>query len=194
MSHAESCYFVCPRHEHGDSFSQAVLSFGYIAWQIRRYESPCSKAMRDAFRLSVIVGKAAFIVAAGLCALMLGIFSLGFDPQAKSVWLEILVVGAVFLPIGVATGWIFRKLKTVYSHREARAVSTAFGVFTPVSLVVSVFLTEITGGYAEMLAGPHAALIGVFAGLVVLTGFLSFLVCILVLRVTQLCIDVEQQD
>jgi|ERR1700722_2359436 len=150
--------------------------------------------MRDAFRLSVIVGKAAFIVTAGCCALMLGIISLWSDPQDKSVGLVILVAVAVFLPIGAATVWIFRKLQTVYSRREARAVSTAFGVFSPVSLVVSVVLSEITGGYAEMLAGPHGFLIGVFAGLVVLTGLLSFLVCVLVLRVTQLIISVEQGD
>jgi hypothetical protein len=149
--------------------------------------------MREAFRLSVIVGKAAFIVTAWWCALMIGIFSSGYDPQANSVVLEILVVVAVFLPIGIATGWIFRKLQTVYSRREARAVSTAFGVFTPVSLAVSIVLAQLPGGYAEMLAGPHAVLVGVFAGLAVLTGFLSFLVCILVLRVTQLSISVERE-
>jgi hypothetical protein len=148
--------------------------------------------MRDAFRLSIIVGKAAFLVSAGYCALIFGIISLRSDPQDKSVGLVILVAAAVFLPIGAATAWIFRKLQTVYSRREARAVSTAFGLFTPVSLVVSIVLAEIMGGYAEILAGPHAVLIGVFTGLVVLTGFLDFLVCIVVLRVTQLTIRVEQ--
>jgi hypothetical protein len=156
--------------------------------------SNAPKPMRDAFRLSVIVGKAALIVTAGFCALMLGIFSSGFNPQLKSVGVGILVAVAVFLTIGVATGWMFRKLRTVYPRREARAVSTAFGVFTPASLVVSVVLAQIPGGYAEMLAGPHFALIGVFVGLVGVTGFLSVLLCALVLRVTQLIISVEQSD
>jgi hypothetical protein len=157
-------------------------------------EKPCSKAMSDAFRLLVIVGKAAFLVTAGLCALMLGIFSLGFDTQSKSVGLEILVAVAVFLPIGIATGWIFRKLRTVYPRREALAVSTAFGLITPGSMVVSVVLADISGGYAEMLAGPRFILVGVFVGLVAVTGFLSFIACALVLRVTQLIISVERSD
>src|SRR6266851_2799492 len=156
--------------------------------------SNAPEAMRNAFRLSVIVGKAALILTSGFCALMLGIFSLGLNPRLKSVGVGILVAVAVFLPIGVATGWMFRKLRTVYPRREARAVSTAFGVFTPISLVVSVVLAQIPGGYAEMLAGPHFAMIGVFVGLVVVTGFPSFLVCALVLRVTQLIVSVEQSD
>ena len=150
--------------------------------------------MPDTFRLLVIVAKAAFIVTAGFCALMLGVYSLRFDPQAKSVALGILAAAAVFLPIGVATGWIFRELQTVYSRREARAISTAFALFSPISLSISIILAEISGGYAEMLEGPHAVLFGVFAGLAVVTGFLNFLICVSVLRVTQLIISVEQAD
>lgn len=150
--------------------------------------------MRDVFRLSVIVGIAAVIATAGSCVLMLAIFLFGFNPDVRSGVSEIFVAVAVFLPIGVATAWMFRKLRTVYPRREARAVSTAFGIFTPVSLVVGVVLAEIPGGYAEMLAGPHFVLIGVFVGVVIVTGLLSFLVCVLVLRVTRLIISVEQSN
>src|SRR5580704_19171332 len=109
--------------------------------------------MRDAFRLFVIVGKAALIAAGGLFAVVLLLYRFGLDPDYKSAWAEILVFVACFLPLGIATIWIRRKLRTVYSPREARAVSIAFGVFTPISLGVSL-LVPIPGGYAMGLGGP----------------------------------------
>jgi hypothetical protein len=150
-------------------------------------------AMRDAVRLFVIVGKAALIVTAGAFALVWTSTQLGFDPNLKPVRGEILGALACFIPIGIATAWMLRKLLTVYPRREARAVTIAFGLFTPVSLLVSLILSEITGGYAEALAKQRFfGLIGAFVGCVVITAFLSFLVCALVLRVTRLAISVEQ--
>jgi hypothetical protein len=152
-------------------------------------------AMRDTFRLFVIVGKAALIVTIGGFALVWTSMLLGFKPDLKPVRGEILGVLLCFLPIGVATAWMFRKLLTVYPRREARAVSIAFGLFTPISLGVSLVLAEITGGYAEALAGRRFfGLIGAFIGTVVITAFLSLLVCALVIRVTRLAISVEQSD
>jgi hypothetical protein len=150
--------------------------------------------IRSAIRLSLIVGEAALIAVVGWVVLMLPIVLLGPRPEVKSVREEIFAALAVFLPIGAASGWMFGKLRAVYSRREALAVSTAFAVFTPVSLVVSIVLAEISGGFVEMLAGPHFALVGVFVSLVIVTGFLSILVCSLVLRVTNLIISVEQSD
>jgi hypothetical protein len=153
--------------------------------------------MRDAFGLFVIVGKATLIVAGGFCALMLTLFLFGLKlDEQKSTWIELLaLVVTVLLPIAVASGWMFRKLRTVYPRREARAVSTAFGLFTPVSLCVSMLVGEITGGYAQILVGPmFFGLIGALVGAVAMTAFLSFLICASVLRVTRLAISVEQSD
>ena len=148
--------------------------------------------MSDTFRLFVIVGKAALIVTTGCFALVLASMMLGFKPDIKPIEGQILGVVACFIPIAVATAWIYRKLRAVYPRREARALSTAFGLFTPISLVISLVLAEITGGYAEFLAGRRFfGLIGAFMGAVLITAFLSFLVCSLVLRVTRLSQSVE---
>lgn len=150
--------------------------------------------MRDAFRLFVIVGRAALIAAGGLFALVLTLSRFGFNADHKSAWAEILVLVACFLPLGVATAWMFRKLRTVYSRREARAVSIAFGIFTPISLGVSI-LVPIPGGYALAPDVPKfLGLVGLVVGTALTTSVLSFLVCALVLRVTRLTITVEQMD
>ena len=73
-------------------------------------------------------------------------------------------------------------------------MSVAFGLFTPISLFVSI-LVPIPGGYALALGGPKfLGLIGLVVGTAVTTALLSFLVCALVLRVTRLTISVEQMD
>jgi hypothetical protein len=105
------------------------------------------------------------------------------------------VIGAMLalFPTGVAAAWLYRKLQTFYPRREARAVSIAFGAFTPVSLLVALVLSPITGGYAEILVGrPFFGFLGAIMGTITGTWFLSFVVCALVLRVTRLSITVER--
>jgi fructose-specific phosphotransferase system IIC component len=151
--------------------------------------------MRDAFRLFVIVGKAALIAIGGLIALVLTLSLFGFNPDHKSAWAGILVLTACLLPIGVATSWMLRRLRTVYPQREARAVSIAFGLFTPISLALSMVLAEITGGYADILVRwRFSGAVGAFVGAIVIAAFLSFLVCALVLRITRLAISIEHSD
>jgi fructose-specific phosphotransferase system IIC component len=151
--------------------------------------------MRDTFRLFVIVGKAALIAAGGLFALALTLSLFGFNPDHKSAWARIIVLAACLLPIGVGTAWMFRRLRAVYTQREARAVSIAFGVFTPISLGVSMVLGTITGGYADILVRwRYSGAVGAFAGVVIIAAFLNFIVCALVLRITKLAISVEQSD
>jgi hypothetical protein len=151
--------------------------------------------MRDAFRLFVILGKAALIAVGGLFALVLSLNHVGFNPDHESAWVKILVLVVCFIPIGLATAWMFRKLRIVYSPREARAVSVAFGLFTPISLGLSLVLGEITGGIAQALAEPMIfGLIGAFVGTVVITDLLSSLVCALVRRITRFAMSVEQID
>src|ERR1700722_7446623 len=151
--------------------------------------------MRNFFRLPLIVGKAAPIVAAGCFAVIFVSMLLGVNPDSKPLVREILGALACFLPIGVATAWVFRKLRTVYSRREARAMSIAFCLFTPISLGASLVLSEITGGIAEAIAGErYFGLIGAFVGTVIVTALLSLLVCSLVLRSTRLWQYVEQNE
>jgi hypothetical protein len=151
--------------------------------------------MRDTFRLLIIVGKATFVATGGLFALILTLTRLGFNPDHNSVWLKILVLAACILPLGAANVWSYLRLRTLYPQREARAVSIAFGVFTPISLGVSMVLGELTGGYADILVrGRYSGAVGAFIGAVVIAAILSFLVCSLVLRITKLTISVEQSD
>ena len=73
-------------------------------------------------------------------------------------------------------------------------MSIAFGLFTPISLGVSI-LMPIPGGYAMAPGVPEfLGLIGLVVGTAVTTALISFLVCALVLRVTRLTISVEQMD
>jgi predicted permease len=65
-------------------------------------------------------------------------------------------------------------------------VSIAFGVFTPISLTVSMVVGEMSGG-------PFGA-IGAFAGALLVTAFLTVFVCALVLQVTKLATDVEKNE
>jgi Na+/citrate or Na+/malate symporter len=137
-------------------------------------------AMRGAYRLFIVVEKAALIVAVGYFALLaLTLYVVGLKGDSMPIKGEILVGLAVFLPIGASVWWIFRKLQTTYPRREARAVSIAFGVFTPISLLVATILGgPILGGYADMLVRSRfSVLVGIFVGTVATTGFLSFLVC-----------------
>jgi fructose-specific phosphotransferase system IIC component len=150
--------------------------------------------MRSAFQLFVIVGKAVLIAIGGLFVLVLTLFRFVLSSDHLSAWEEISVLVACFLPLGVATAWILRKLRIVYPRREARALSIAFGLFNPISLGVSM-LVPIPGAYALALGGPkYFGLIGLVVGTAVTTSLLSFLVCLLVLRITRLTITVEQMD
>ena len=81
----------------------------------------------DKFWLFTLVGKAALITTIGCVSLLL----LGIKIAVTQGEQEILGVTMAFLPAGIAAYWIFQKLQTHYTRREARAVATAFGVFTP---------------------------------------------------------------
>ena len=123
---------------------------------------------------------------AGSIALVLTAVRLGLNSEQKSVAAELAFLITALLPTVGAVGWLFRKLRTAYPRREARAVSVDFGVFTPISLAVSMVFGEMSGG----LFGA----IGAFAGALVMTVFLTLFVCALVLRVTKLAIDVEKNE
>jgi len=151
--------------------------------------------MRRALQLSVSVGVAAFIAFIGSMALVLGTAALGLNVDQKSAVADLALVVMAFLPSVVGAKWLFRKLQTMYSRREARAASIAFGVLTPIFVGLSMVFGEITGGYAEALGGRgFFILIGAFGGPFLLTAFLSLFVCALVLWITRLTMNLEQND
>ena len=129
----------------------------------------------------------------GLCGLVLGVlgFKIAMTPGDHQILKTTMVFLMVFLPIGIAAWWLFRKLlQGRYTRREARAVATAFGVFTPVSLAIATVLSQIPGGYAAFL-GRSFILIGAFAEVVVTTTILDFPVCLLTLSMTRRIVKLE---
>jgi hypothetical protein len=149
--------------------------------------------MRDLIRLSVVVGKAAVIVVAGAYALVLATMAFRIDGDARPTVGILIGISAVFLPTGAAIWWMSRTLRTVFQRREARAISTAFAIFAPISLGVAFVLSEITGSYGELIGGrPVFGLVGALLGTALVTALLSFLVCAAVLRVTRLRISLEK--
>jgi formate hydrogenlyase subunit 3/multisubunit Na+/H+ antiporter MnhD subunit len=152
--------------------------------------------MGDTMRLSSAVGKATLFLAVGSIGLVLALAKVGFDPDVKATpaILAGLIV-TVLLPSFAASAWLLRKLRKTHSVREARAVSIAFGLCAPILLGVSMAFGGVTGGYAEALGGGGSfILVGAFGGPFILTAFLSLLVCAVVLRVTKLTMDVEQNQ
>ena len=176
--------------------SQLVIRRLHRTWQFRAGRSTlASEIMRRALQLSVSVGVAAFIAFIGSMALVLGTAALGLNVDQKSAVADLALVVMAFLPSVVGAKWLFRKLQTMYSRREARAASIAFGVLTPIFVGLSMVFGEITGGYAEALGGRgFFILIGAFGGPFLLTAFLSLFVCALVLWITRLTMNLEQND
>lgn len=145
--------------------------------------------MRDKFWLFIVVGKAALMTTLGCFAPLLGL-RIAVSPGEQQILKATMVFLLVFLPAGIAAWWIFRKLQARYTRREARTVATAFGVFTPVSLLIAIPLAQIPAGYAAFLGRPFG-LIGAFAGIVVMTTTLSFLVCLFTLSMTRRIVKLE---
>jgi len=149
--------------------------------------------MRYKFWFFIVVGKAALITAIGWLVLVLGVlvgFKIVMTPGEQQILKATVVLLLVFLPTGIATWWILRKLQARYTQREARAVATAFAVFTPVSLLIAIVLSQIPGGYAAFL-GPAFGLVGAFVGIVVMTTILNFLVCLFTLSMTRRIVKLE---
>jgi hypothetical protein len=143
-------------------------------------------------QLFIAVLKGTLIIFVGWVALLLGAYRLGLNGDRKSTAVAVLIILIFILPNVVGDVWMFRKLLTIQPRREARAMSIAFSLCTPIFLGVSMIFGEISGSYSEALGGrPIFGPIGAFGGAFVFTAFLSFLVCALVLRVTKLAIDVE---
>ena len=124
-----------------------------------------------------MMGDKTFLLARVTTASLIGTLkfvSMQFEHQ-PTAGIEVLLAALwACLPFGIATWWMFRVLKARYSRREAKAVTTAFAVFTPVSLGVSMLLAEGAGSF-----------VGAIISVVVTNTLLSFAVCLFRLRMTR---------
>jgi len=132
------------------------------------------------FSLFMIIGRVAPLTAGMYFTLVVAGSKLAVTRAEEAV----LAATAIFLPGSIGAWWIFRRLQTHYTKREARAVAIGFAVFMPMSLAIANPLAQIPGGYAAIL-GPSFGLIGAVAGIVVMTTLISFLLCSLALWVTR---------
>lgn len=126
----------------------------------------------------------------------LGYFALALGILGSKIVLthgeeEILGATMAFLPSGIAAWWMFRKLQAYCTRREARAAAIAFAVLAPVSFGIAFLLSEISGGYAELLLGSPFALVGAFVGIVVIATIVNFVLCLFTLRLTRHIVKLE---
>jgi hypothetical protein len=147
--------------------------------------------MEFPLQLSLATGQSALLVSTGGYAVPFIAVSMGFKGLDNKL-VDVLMAAVWLVAFGLAIWWMFHKLRSLYTRREARAIATAFGVFTPVSLVLALVLSEISGGYGEWLVGhPWGGLAGAFVGTVAITALLNFIVCWIVLTITRLTINLE---
>ena len=145
--------------------------------------------MRDKFWLFIVVGKAALMTTLVYFALALAV--LGSKIVLTHGEEEILGATMAFLPTGIAAWWMFRKLQAHCTRREARAVAIAFAVLAPVSFGIAILLSQISGGYADLLLGSPFFLVGAFVGVVVIATIVNFVLCLLTLRITRQIVKLE---
>jgi hypothetical protein len=151
--------------------------------------------MRQGLRFLTVVGKAALIVTVGWFALAVTLILIGFKPELIPAKGEILVAMALFLPLGAAVWWLFRKLRAHYKRSEARSVAIAFAVFAPVSLLIGLLLGQIFGGYAEMLLENRLlAFGGALVGVTVVITVMSLAPCALALWITRRIERVDKRE
>lgn len=149
--------------------------------------------MRNRLWLLIVVGKAVFMAALGEYALALGIAALSRISVTHGEE-TILGVTMAYLPTGIAAWWMFRKLHSYCTRREARAVAIAFAVLAPVSFGIAFVLSELSGGYAELLLGSRFALAGAFVGTVLVATLVNFALCLFTLRITRQIVKLESTN
>jgi cbb3-type cytochrome oxidase subunit 3 len=139
--------------------------------------------MRGWSRLFGIVGVGALFVNAA-CAAVVPIIWL--EPALTHGKAEAFgAIAVILLAIAVVAWWMFRKLQQHRRRDEARAVSIMFAMFTPVSFVAGVLLSQIPAGYAGLLLGGRFTLAGMFTGILAVTWLLSFAACAFALWITR---------
>ncbi len=122
--------------------------------------------------VTVAEGAILFTVASWALVVMLGlVLPRAFMPD-RSILSEIIAILAVFVPDGLATWWLFRRLRTGRSRSDARRAATAFAISAPVVLGVGYLLGGLVGGYAEVWLGSWFILPAVVAFIIAMMSLI----------------------
>jgi hypothetical protein len=137
--------------------------------------------MRDRWLIPII---AKAVIAATVSSQIL-IFATGPLRFRSTYGFEaMLILLIAFLPSSCAALWIFRKLQSRCTRREARAVALAFGVLTPILLAISMIFGTLAGAFAEGVVGGPFILLAAFGAPILLTIVLVFCISLFTLRMT----------
>ena len=151
---------------------------------------------RRTFRLFTVVGQAAFLFTGAcflltvLCFHLLVPRSAWFVPPPSTPTIGEIVTLLIFFVVPAALGfwWIFRKLRTEYSRRQAISAATAFAVVSPVPLVIGLALGPIVGDYTGSFFGTESRLVafsGVVLGIVMVIALMTFVPSLLAMWITR---------
>jgi hypothetical protein len=116
-------------------------------------------------RLFMTVAEGAVLFAVASWALLFVLLLMAprvFAPDS-SIQGEIVGMLAVFVPDGLATWWLLRRVRANRSRSDARRAATAFAVSAPLALGIGYLLGELVGGYAEVILGNRFILPAVAA-------------------------------
>lgn len=132
--------------------------------------------------LGRVVGEGALLLTVavfvlGMCAVFL--FGPKF-PTTPSIIRMAALATVIFVPVGFGAWWIFRRFRSHSPRPEAIAVAVCFAVFSLLSLVVSIPLATISGGYAGYWGRPFG-LISAFVSIVLALWLATFLPSALIL-------------
>ena len=156
--------------------------------------------MSDYYFLLMRVAVACLINTVALAAPIL--LAMPFKIASTDGVQKILIITGLCLGCGMADWWILRQLRLRYTKREAKAVTTAFAVFTPVALALTMpfglVLALLLGAYIEHplpLFKPNTGIfeiVGTLISLVAITALLCYAVCVSVLCMTRHIQKVQQ--
>jgi len=120
-------------------------------------------------RLFVIVAEAAVLLT--VVSWILVFASMPFEAY-MSRHATVAAPVVVLVPDGLATWWMFRRIRANYLRSDARRAATAFAVSAPVVLGISHVLGTLIGGYAEVIFGRYFILPVVAAFVLVMMSFI----------------------
>ena len=144
--------------------------------------------MGNTFRLFFIVAVGSLITTILYFGLALCLSTLFQKPNVPPIVQGIGVTATVLAPICSADWWIYLKLRTYYTRREARAAAIAFGVSTPVLLGIALLLGPIVGGYTDIFLGTQSRLVafwGVVLGIAIMIALMTFAIGLIALWITR---------
>jgi len=148
--------------------------------------------MRNILRFMTVVGQAALLLTlAFFVTAWIAVPHLS-PSNVNKLGGKIALIAAFIIPLGVAFWWMFHKLQSYYSRREALAASVAFAVVAPVPLAIGLVLgTTVGRSYADVIFRTQSravAFTGAVAGTVVIIILMALIMSALALWITRLTI------